>query len=117
MNWQAKHELWRNTSEVLKGATPDQWLRIVLLAAHPDDETIGASVLLAKHPQAHVVYLTDGAPQDAKFWSPDAHGSRQEYAAMRRAEAQRAVSYAGLPQTRSPGWAASTRRRFSQRQH
>lgn len=97
MNWQAKREVWRNTLETSKGAAPDPSLRVVLLAAHPDDETIGASALLAKVPQAHVVYLTDGAPRDAKFWSPDAHDSREEYAAMRRVEAQHALSCAGIP--------------------
>jgi len=97
MNLQAKREVWRNTLKTLKGATPDPSLRVVLLAAHPDDETIGASALLAKFPQTSLVYLTDGAPRNAKFWSSDAHGSREEYAAMRRAEAQCALSCARIP--------------------
>jgi len=67
-----------------------------VLAAHPDDETIGASVLLARSHDPVVIYLTDGAPRDAKLWSTDFHGSRDEYAFMRRAEAMRALSCAGV---------------------
>src|SRR5438477_12684973 len=85
MNLQAKREAWRNTLKTLKGATPDPSLRVVLLAAHPDDETIGASALLAKVPQTYVVYLTDVALLDAKSLSSDVLYSPEEYAAMRQA--------------------------------
>jgi LmbE family N-acetylglucosaminyl deacetylase len=70
--------------------------RVVLLAAHPDDETIGASSLLARFPRLTLVYLTDGAPRDRGFWSPDARGSRANYAQMRRIEAEQAVAHAGV---------------------
>jgi LmbE family N-acetylglucosaminyl deacetylase len=71
-------------------------LRLVLLAAHPDDETIGASLLLARFPQTQVVYLTDGAPHDRRFWSPNAKGSREDYAETRRQEARNALALAGV---------------------
>jgi LmbE family N-acetylglucosaminyl deacetylase len=71
-------------------------LRLLLLAAHPDDETIGASLLLARFPQTQVVYLTDGAPRDRSFWSPGAQGSPEDYAEMRRREAQNALALAGV---------------------
>jgi LmbE family N-acetylglucosaminyl deacetylase len=71
-------------------------LRVLLLAAHPDDETIGASLLLARFPQTQVVYLTDGAPRDRRFWSPNAKGSREDYAETRRQEAQNALALAGV---------------------
>jgi LmbE family N-acetylglucosaminyl deacetylase len=66
------------------------------LAAHPDDETIGASSLLARSHNPLVIYITDGAPRDAKLWSPDFNGSREEYAALRREEASDALSHAGV---------------------
>jgi len=40
--------------------------------------------------------LTDGAPRDVRFWSPAAHGSREEYAFMRRTEAETALAHAGI---------------------
>ncbi|MBV9625205.1 MAG: PIG-L family deacetylase [Acidobacteria bacterium] len=67
-----------------------------VLAAHPDDETIGASRLLSRSPRALVIYLTDGAPRDRSFWSPQAQGSREDYAELRRSEARRALARAGI---------------------
>jgi N-acetylglucosamine malate deacetylase 2 len=95
MNWQAERLHWASIlrNEHGEGTPP----RTVLLVAHPDDETIGASVLLATFPQIRVVYLTDGAPRDSKLWSADACGSRDEYAAMRRTEVQRALSHVSIP--------------------
>lgn len=71
-------------------------LRVVILAAHPDDETIGSSALLARNPNAQIVYLTDGAPRDRQFWPPDMNCSRDEYAALRRHEAAAALAHAGI---------------------
>src|SRR5438270_8219336 len=67
-------------------------LHLLILAAHPDDETIGASLLLARFPQAKVVFLTDGAPHDPRFWSRIAKGSREDYAHIRRQEAEKALA-------------------------
>ncbi|WP_248345922.1 PIG-L deacetylase family protein [Anaeromyxobacter paludicola] len=69
----------------------------VLVAAHPDDETIGAGGLLIEHPGAGVVHLTDGAPADPALWSPRAPASREGYAALRRREALEALAVAGVP--------------------
>ena len=97
MSLQAKGEAqWADFSRRLSGNRKDSSTRVVLLAAHPDDETIGASSLLARFPHLTVVYLTDGAPRDRGFWSPDARGSRATYARMRRIEAEEAVAHAGV---------------------
>ena len=97
MNWQADgEERWADFSRRLNGNRKDSSTRVVLLAAHPDDETIGASSLLARFPQLTLVYLTDGAPRDRNFWSPDARGSRTNYAQMRRIEMEQAVAHAGV---------------------
>jgi LmbE family N-acetylglucosaminyl deacetylase len=74
--------------------------RTLVFAAHPDDETIGASTILTRLPDVTVVFLTDGAPRDPKFWSKDAKGSRTDYAHMRRQEALSALSLAGVPAQR-----------------
>jgi LmbE family N-acetylglucosaminyl deacetylase len=94
MNWQAEasgQEKLRYLRSV------DESSRLVVVAAHPDDETIGASCLFARLPRAQVIYVTDGAPHDNKLWSADATGSREAYAALRRREAERALAHAGVP--------------------
>ena len=74
--------------------------RILLLAAHPDDETIGASAILGRIPGASVVYLTDGAPSDPQFRSPHVSGSRELYACVRAEEAASALSFVDVPPER-----------------
>jgi LmbE family N-acetylglucosaminyl deacetylase len=84
--------------------------RALVLAAHPDDETIGASVLLgaaadgAPPPPGGapvvVAHLTDGAPRDRRWASPDAPPSRAAYARVRRGEVEAALAVAGIPAAR-----------------
>ena len=70
--------------------------RVLLLAAHPDDETIGASVVLTRLSDAVVVFLTDGAPRDPKFRNAFVRESREFYACLRAEEATRALAVAGV---------------------
>lgn len=93
MNWQAEANTQEELLRLLSGGAS---CRLAVLAAHPDDETIGASCLLARFGRAQVIYLTDGAPRDKKLWSPDASGSREEYAALRRKEAEVALGHTGI---------------------
>lgn len=88
---------WQELSHTLFGNPADAPPRVAVLAAHPDDETIGASSLLARFPSSAVIYMTDGAPRDRKLWSPELCGTRDEYAARRRSEAECALEIAGLP--------------------
>lgn len=97
---------WQEFSQSLLANATSASLRIAVLAAHPDDETIGASALLARFP-ASVIYLTDGAPRDSRLWPPDFHGSREEYALLRRAEAERALLHVGVPPERIHGLEAT----------
>jgi N-acetylglucosamine malate deacetylase 2 len=97
MNWQASQrqsraEFFRRRIEGHDGPT----LRIAVLAAHPDDETIGVSALLARFPQSVIVYLTDGAPRDRSLWPPGMACKREEYAEVRRQEAAKALAHAGI---------------------
>jgi LmbE family N-acetylglucosaminyl deacetylase len=87
---------WQQLSGALRENLRDIGLRIAVLAAHPDDEAIGASAMLARSQDPRVIYLTDGAPRNRNLRSPDFHGSRQEYSSLRRAEAEMALSVAGL---------------------
>jgi LmbE family N-acetylglucosaminyl deacetylase len=68
----------------------------MVLAAHPDDDVLGAGALLARAPDAHVVYVTDGAPRDGE--DARAHGfcAPAAYAAARRREAEAALALASV---------------------
>jgi N-acetylglucosamine malate deacetylase 2 len=68
-------------------------LTIAIVAAHPDDETIGAASLLLRSRRAAVVHLTDGAPRDPRLW-PHGIADREAYARLRREEALAALAVA-----------------------
>ncbi|MCL2447849.1 MAG: PIG-L family deacetylase [Polyangiaceae bacterium] len=74
---------------------------VAVVAAHPDDETVGAGAQLrrwaAACPACHVIHVTDGAPHERRFHPPSALNlAREEYALLRRSEAVRALALAGL---------------------
>src|SRR5512142_2301876 len=71
-------------------------LPLVVVAAHPDDETVGAASLLLRAREAAVVHMTDGAPRDRSLWG-GAASDRAAYARTRRAEALAALGEAGIP--------------------
>lgn len=91
-----RQQNWNRLSRRLQTTPPDPSLRILMLAAHPDDETIGASLLLSRFPQTTVVFLTDGAPRDTRFWSAGVRGSREDYAETRRRETFQALGHTGV---------------------
>jgi LmbE family N-acetylglucosaminyl deacetylase len=68
--------------------------RTLLLVAHPDDESISCGALLQRIREPIVVFGTDGGPQDEYFWGK--HGSRENYIATRRQEAQAALAAVGV---------------------
>ena len=67
--------------------------RIALVAAHPDDEAIGASLLIAHADDLLIVHATDGAP--AADAARLGFASRSAYAAARRREVRAALAVAG----------------------
>jgi LmbE family N-acetylglucosaminyl deacetylase len=70
--------------------------RIALVAAHPDDETIGAGGHLPLMPGIILLTVTDGSPVKATDMRGAGCASRMEYATLRRREMVAAVALAGV---------------------
>ncbi|MBI2816276.1 MAG: PIG-L family deacetylase [Acidobacteria bacterium] len=70
----------------------------VVLAAHQDDEVIGASALISGLPRVHIVHVTDGAPRDLSYVRAAGFSTREEYVCVRKLEAANALAVAGLPE-------------------
>lgn len=69
-----------------------------MFAPHPDDEVIGLGGQLApRAPRVHVVYVSDGAPENPAFFRDLGFSERTEYARARRREALAALALAGIP--------------------
>jgi len=67
----------------------DNFGKVLLLVAHPDDETIGCSGLLQRAKSALVVFAVDGAPPHYGFEKK--YGSLQQYSDTRFLEASHAL--------------------------
>ncbi len=75
--------------------------RTLLVLAHPDDETVGASSRLTRIEVAALVYVTDGAPRDGRDARAAGFATIEEYAQTRHAEALRALAHAGISSERA----------------
>jgi N-acetylglucosamine malate deacetylase 2 len=74
--------------------------RILVVAAHPDDETIGCAGLLGRVSDGHIAFLTDGVPNDP-FLRPVAF--REDAVGYRFAridEVRRALALLGMDEQR-----------------
>jgi len=81
---------------LLNETDPERIPTCVIVAAHPDDETVSASYLLARVPGIRIVHVTDGAPRDLLDARAHGHASCAEYAKARRQELLTAVAHAGV---------------------
>jgi LmbE family N-acetylglucosaminyl deacetylase len=71
--------------------------RVLVLAAHPDDETIGVGGMLPRLAGSlDVVHVTDGAPRHRRQWGRQEFRTWDEYSAQRRREVENAFRVAGL---------------------
>lgn len=72
-------------------------LRLVVVVAHPDDEAIGAGARLQELTPALLAWTTDGSPRDLGDARREGCATREEYAALRRAERERVAELLGVP--------------------
>lgn len=75
--------------------------RILLVAPHPDDETIGAGIFLRRNAaRAAVIHLTQGCPQDPYFYESAGFRSPHEYREARMCELDAALCALGISPSR-----------------
>jgi N-acetylglucosamine malate deacetylase 2 len=70
---------------------------VLIVAAHPDDETIGAGGLLPRLRNPVVVTVTDGAPRNSLDAGRAGCATREDYARLRWDELLGALDVAGVP--------------------
>lgn len=83
----------------MMGARASRCLPVLVVAAHADDECIGASPWLLRG-EAAVVVLTDGAPRDARWFGRGHNWSAALYRQVRKRECRRALAEMGVPASR-----------------
>ena len=75
---------------------PFAGLHVALVAAHPDDEVLGAGAQFATMRQLSLVHMTDGAPSRDAARS-HGYADRTAYTAARRKEVEAVLRLAGTP--------------------
>lgn len=69
---------------------------VAVVAAHPDDESVGLGARLARLPAGTTfVHVTDGSPRDLTDARRAGFGNREDYAAARRQEVADALAAGG----------------------
>jgi len=69
--------------------------RVLVIVAHPDDETIGIGGHMARFADLHLLHVTDGAPRNGADARAHGFASPGDYATARRKELARALCLAG----------------------
>lgn len=75
-------------------------LKVTIVCAHPDDETLGAAGRLPHLRHVEIVHVTDGAPRDMVDAIANGFTSREAYARARAAERDQALAVAAVSPSR-----------------
>lgn len=71
---------------------PLSHLHVMIVVAHPDDETLGAAAAMSDFRRLTLVHMTDGAPSVKMAWKRG-YSTRGAYARARLKELQRALAH------------------------
>lgn len=92
---------WRSAeiasfADMLAASGRDPPGEIMIIVAHPDDETIGIGGHLGRLHRQSIIHVTDGAPRSGQDAIRLGFPTRSTYAAARRAELTAAMAEAGI---------------------
>lgn len=74
----------------------DRFGRCLVIAAHPDDESLGAAAPIAHLPGTAMTYVTDGAPRNLQDARAYGFTTREDYAQARIGESRQAAGILGV---------------------
>jgi len=75
--------------------------KLMIVVAHPDDETIGIGAQLCRFEDLLIVHATDGAPRDMYDAARYGFARVEDYATARRGELASALTAGGAPHART----------------
>lgn len=84
----------------INGLAKPVGVSVMVVAAHPDDEIIGAGGHIHLWRDLTVVHVTDGAPIDPRFARDAGFATASSYASARKQEAKAALAVIALPAER-----------------
>ena len=70
--------------------------RVMVVVAHPDDETIALGARLGRYKTARFVHVTDGAPRNQQDSRAHGFSTLDDYRIARQQELRRALDLAGI---------------------
>jgi LmbE family N-acetylglucosaminyl deacetylase len=88
--------------------------KVIIVAAHPDDETIGMGAQLCHLDDALLVHVTDGAPRDGEDMTRYGFVRPEDYAAARRAELMKALETGGARAVRTTAFDIPDKQTYAQ---
>lgn len=81
----------------LRGRDDGALPHVAFVMAHPDDESVGATLMVGAFPDASYIYVTDGAPRSGRDAQAAGFASVGAYARARARELRDALAIAGVP--------------------